>query len=168
MKRTFLVFVFSSIVFFASTLLLQAQGSNPKIYTFSGYVRDSTSGEALIGATVFPFEKPTTGISSNSYGYFSISLPEGKYNFIFQYLSYRKKTIEINLKSNISLKAELVLQSFDLNEVVISGERSNHTIVSNEVIAKLNVKDVQNIPVIFGESDILKTIQLLPGIKSAG
>jgi hypothetical protein len=168
MKKIISQLTISVFLLIAFTTPAFAEGDNLKLYTFSGYVRDSTTGEALIGATVISLEKPGTGISTNSYGYFSISLPEGKYNFVFQYLSYKRKIIEVALKSNISMKVEMTLQSLALTEVVISGERTNHTIVSNEVISKLNVKDVQNIPVIFGESDILKTIQLLPGIKSAG
>jgi hypothetical protein len=145
-----------------------AEVENAKIFTFSGYVRDSATGVVLIGATVFTLEKPGIGISTNSYGYFSISMPQGKYNFVIQYLGYKRRIIELDLKANISMKVEMIFQPVALNEVVISGERSNHSILTNEVISKLNVKDVQNIPVIFGESDILKTIQLLPGIKSAG
>ena len=155
-------------LFIAPAIQISAEGENAKLYTFSGYVRDSATGEALIGATIFSLEKPGTGISTNAYGYFSISLPEGKYNFVIEYLGYCRRIIEIDLKTNVQMKVEMILQSVTLNEVVISGEKSNHNIVSNEVISKLNVRDVQNIPVIFGESDILKTIQLLPGIESAG
>jgi CarboxypepD_reg-like domain/TonB-dependent Receptor Plug Domain len=156
------------LLFIAPTIQILAEGENSRLFTFSGYVRDSATGEAMIGATVFSLEKPAIGITTNSYGYFSISLPQGKYNFVIEYLGYKRRIIEVDLSSNISMKIEMTLQSITLSEVVISGEKSNHNIVSNEVISKLNVKDVQNIPVIFGESDILKTIQLLPGIESAG
>src|SRR5664280_1611518 len=120
MKKSIQSIAISLFLFIASTFQIFAEGENPKIFTFSGYVRDSTTGEALIGATVFALEKPGLGITTNAYGYFSLSLPAGTYNFVVQYLSYKRKVIEVDLKSNISMKVEMTFQSLALNEVVIS------------------------------------------------
>ncbi len=165
----FLLKLFPGI--FLVTLLsyaFPARAEGDKLMTFSGFVKDSVSGEALIGAVVYPLEKPGTGISTNAYGYFSLSLPAAKYTFVCQYLGYEKKMISVELSHNVDMTLFMSQVSVQLSEVVVSGERNNHNIVNNEVMQKLNVQEMQSIPVIFGEKDIMKTLQLLPGIKSAG
>jgi hypothetical protein len=139
-----------------------------KSATISGFVRDARNGETLNGAVIFPKEKPTVGITTNSYGYFSLALPTGNYSIVVQYLGYKTKIIPIDLKENVSVTIDLEEESISLKEVTITGERSNNNVVSGELISKINVKEIQNIPVILGEKDILKTIQLLPGVSPAG
>lgn len=145
-----------------------ASAEADKQFTISGFVKDSATGEALIGASVYPLENPSVGITTNSYGYFSLTLASGKYHLLFQYLGYGRKVLPVDLTDNFTVRIELSEAATALKEVVISGERNNRNVVSNEVMTKLNIKEIQAIPVIFGEKDILKTIQLLPGIKSAG
>jgi hypothetical protein len=147
---------------------VHADNDKGKLFAISGFVKDATTGEALIGALVYPQENPSLAISTNSYGYFSLSLIAGKYNMIFQYLGYKKNILPVELKDNYTVNIELSEEVTLLDEVVISSERNNKNVISNEVMTKLNIKEIQSIPVIFGEKDILKTIQLLPGIKSAG
>lgn len=157
-------------LFIISAVIQTVSAGNDKIkqFTVSGFVKDAATGEALIGATVFPQENPSKGITTNSYGYFSLSLAEGKYNIVIQYIGYKRKVLPVNLTANFSVKVELEEEITVLQEVVVSAERNNKNVVSNQVVTKLNIKEIQSIPVIFGEKDILKTIQLLPGIKSAG
>ncbi|HEX7493517.1 MAG TPA: TonB-dependent receptor [Bacteroidales bacterium] len=139
-----------------------------KSATISGFVRDARNGESLSGAVIYPKENPTAGITSNSYGYFSLSLPPGKYSLVVQYLGFKTKIIELELKENVKLNLEMEEESIALKEITITGEKNNINVVQSELISKINVKEIQNIPVILGEKDILKTIQLLPGVTPAG
>ena len=154
--------------FFFSVMPIPKAEEGLKSVTISGFVRDAKSGETLNGAVIYPREKPTIGINSNSYGYYSLTLPSGQYTIIIQYLGYKAKSISLNLTDNVKIDVELEEESIALKEVTIRGERSNNNVVSGELISKINVKEIQNIPVILGEKDILKTIQLLPGVSPAG
>ena len=134
----------------------------------SGFIRDSKTGESLIGAVIYPRENPSIGITSNSYGYFSLSLPAGKYSLVVQFLGYKTRIIPVDLEENVKMNLDMDEESIALNEVTITGEKNNINIVQNELISKISVKEIQDMPVILGEKDILKTIQLLPGIAPAG
>ena len=136
--------------------------------TISGFVRDARTGETLSGAVIYPKENTNAGINTNSYGYFSLTLPTGSYTIIVQYIGYKTETITIDLKENLTLNVDMKEESITLKEITVTGEKNNNNLVSNEVVSKISVREIQNIPVILGERDILKTIQLLPGISSAG
>jgi hypothetical protein len=138
-------------------------------YTISGYVKDSKTGEELIGATVSIKELAGTGANTNAYGFYSITIPEGDYTITAQYISYESQSIPIKLNQNTKLNFTLTEQLKTLEEVVITAEKKDENITRTQMgIEKLDVKEIKNIPVLFGEKDILKTIQLLPGVKSAG
>ncbi|TAL65163.1 MAG: hypothetical protein EPN88_09950, partial [Bacteroidetes bacterium] len=139
-----------------------------KSATISGFVRDAKNGETLTGAVIYPKENPAVGIATNSYGYFSLTLPLGSYTIIVQYLGYKTKSIPLDLQENVKFTVDMEEESIALKEITITGEKSNNNVVSGELISKINVKEIQNIPVILGEKDILKTIQLLPGVSPAG
>jgi hypothetical protein len=111
---------------------------------------------------------PTIGITSNSYGYFSLTLPVGKYSLIVQFLGYKTKIIPLDLKENTKISFDMEEESIALKEITITGEKNNNNVVQSELISKIDIKEIQNIPVILGEKDILKTIQLLPGVTPAG
>lgn len=138
-------------------------------YTISGYVKDAKTGEELIGATVIVKELIATGASANSYGFYSITLPEGKYTIIAQSIGYKPMPFTVDLKS--SLKQDFILSetSKELEEVVITAEKKDENITKTQMgVEKINMKTIEKIPVIFGEKDVLKTMQLIPGVKSAG
>jgi hypothetical protein len=139
-----------------------------KSATISGFIRDAKTGETLTGAVIYPKENPNIGITSNSYGYFSLTLPVGKYSLIVQFMGYKTKSFPLDLKENVKLTFDLEEESIALKEITITGEKNNNNVVQSELISKINVKEIQNIPVILGEKDILKTIQLLPGVTPAG
>jgi len=152
-------------------LILQpcfSENDPPKNATISGFVRDAKNGETLTGAVIYPKENPSNGIATNSYGYFSLTLPVGKYSLIVQFLGYKTKTFPIDLKENVQLSFDMEEESIALKEITITGEKNNINVVQSELISKINVREIQNIPVILGEKDILKTIQLLPGVTPAG
>lgn len=138
-------------------------------HSFSGYVSDASNGESLIGASISVKELQGTGITTNAYGYFSLTLPDGKYNFLVSYLGYAPTTVGITLNSNQQINIELIPNATELDDLVITAEAKNRNITSTEIgMEKLQVKDINKIPVIFGEADILKTLKLTPGIKSVG
>jgi CarboxypepD_reg-like domain/TonB-dependent Receptor Plug Domain len=162
--------IYIFILIFSLVLLRPglADSDPPKSATISGFVRDAKNGETLTGAVIYPKENPAIGITTNSYGYFSLTLPTGKYSLIVQFLGYKTKIIPLELKENVKLSFDMEEESIALKEITITGEKNNNNVVRNELISKINVKEIQNIPVILGEKDILKTIQLLPGVTPAG
>jgi CarboxypepD_reg-like domain/TonB-dependent Receptor Plug Domain len=138
-------------------------------HTISGYITDRTTGETLIGATVAVAGESNTGKSTNGYGFFSLNLPEGKYRLTASYLGYTKYETEINLKENKSVNIGLEPTGNTLNEVVVTGVSDNHRVTEAQMgVEKISPATANKLPVIFGERDILKTMQLLPGVKSGG
>ena len=136
-------------------------------FTISGTVHDAKTGEALIGATVFVKELQNTGTYTNGYGVFSLTLPEGRYTVNTQFIGYNKIDTVIVLHQNLKLNFEIKETSTTLKELEIRSEKVNKNVISTEMSTqKLEVKEINSIPVFLGEKDILKTIQLLPGIKS--
>ncbi|RYE06707.1 MAG: hypothetical protein EOP51_34300, partial [Sphingobacteriales bacterium] len=109
------------------------------------------------------------GTTSNEYGFYSLTQADGEYDLTVTYTGYQAYTKKITLTGGLSINVELINGS-ELQEVVITaGERKNENVRSPQMgLDKLNMKDLDNIPVIFGEKDVLKTIQLLPGVKSGG
>ena len=163
-KTCFIILNFFSVI--AQQGISMDETSKP--VTISGFVRDLKTGETITGAVIYPKEKPNLGITTNAYGYFSITLPADNYTIIVQYLGYKTKAITLDLKENLALNIDMEEESIALKEITVNGERNNSNTGSNELISKLNVKEIQNIPVILGEKDILKTIQLMPGVSPAG
>lgn len=143
-------------------LLVSAQES----YTVSGNIIEKGSGEDLIGATIV-LQPGMQGTVSNHYGFYSISAPEGTYTISFSFLGYETIEKRIVLERDIHLDAELEEKSIRLNEVTVSAVRSDRNISNPGMsIERLDMKDVDLIPVLMGEKDILKTLQLLPGIST--
>ena len=137
-------------------------------FTLSGYLRDDTSGEALSAASVYT-EDLKTGVGTNSYGFFSINLPPGKYTFVFSYVGYQTLKKELVLKDDLQQNFSLSPKETDIEEVEIVGQPRENLVRKNEIgTVKLNVKELTGIPVLFGEQDILKSIQLMPGVSPVG
>ncbi len=160
----FRIFIIILMTFFISVVAVGQQK-----YVISGTIKDVATGEDLIGATIVVDGMSNTGTISNSYGFFSISLPENSYKIRFQFVGYETQFIQINLTENKRLDIELKEKSIELGNIVITGERADRNVTSIEMgNVKITPKQIESIPVIFGEQDILKTIQLTPGVKSAG
>lgn len=135
-------------------------------FTISGYAKDTSSGETLIGANVYVEEDISAGTSTNLYGFYSLTLAEGDYTFIISYVGYEKYTQKISLHGNIRINANLVPQQL-LQEVVISDKQEDENVKGSDMgTIDLSIEQVKSIPVIFGEVDILKTLQLLPGVSA--
>jgi hypothetical protein len=135
-------------------------------FTISGFVADQR-GEELIGANVY-IKELSKGTSTNTYGFYSLTLPTGTYHLIFSYIGYKDQEVGVELTSDKQIKIYLEETSQMLETVEISTERKDVNVKKVEMsTAKLQMKTIQKIPVVFGESDILKTIQLLPGVLAA-
>ena len=147
---------------------LSIPGYSQEKYVLNGYVRDAESGEELIGATIY-VKDLQTGVITNQYGFYSITLPAGNHPVIYQYLGYNPLELEFNVDRNIRKDVELKPSPHKLKEVVVSGNAEDYRIRSAEMGAiKLSPRNIQSIPVLFGEQDILKTLELLPGISTIG
>ena len=138
-------------------------------YTISGSLKDNTNGEDIIGARVLVKEQPGVGALTNVYGFYSLTLEKGNYTLIYQSIGYEPVELKVELNDNIVKNLELSPKSKVLNTVEVTGEKLDENISSAEMgVDKIKVKDVDAVPVLFGEKDIMKTMQLLPGVKSAG
>ncbi|MDB4902047.1 MAG: TonB-dependent receptor plug [Mucilaginibacter sp.] len=157
-----------AIIFLLSPMFIWAQTKNH--FSISGTIKDKATGETLPGATVGFLQLPGVGVSTNSYGFYSVSVPEGSYTLVATYMGYRTDTLHIEVKANLQHNINLEASSGQLKEVKISSSssRSNNILTAPPGVQKLTVNDIKNVPVLLGEKDILKTIQLLPGIVAAG
>ena len=137
-------------------------------FTISGYVQDNSNNELIIGASVIVKELQI-GTVTNNYGFFSLTLVEGDYDLIFQSLGFEDQSLNFSLNRNISVNIFLNENIESLDEVILS---KNIEDVDVELpLLSMNIlsgKTIRQTPVVFGESDLLKTIQLLPGVSSAG
>lgn len=148
-------------------LLGVLQGAAQQKYTLSGYVRDSLSGETLIGATVL-VSGQSKGVATNSYGFYSITLPGGEYRVAASFAGYRAEDTSLQLTSDLQLNFGLGQRAM-LDEVVVSSRlRASNVRTPQMGKIDLSVARIKSVPVLLGESDLLKTLQLLPGVRNAG
>lgn len=147
-------------------MVLHAQSGK---LTISGTVKDSLSGEALIGASIKIVQAGKTGVVTNNYGFYSLSVDAGNYTLYVSYIGYKALPVKVIVSKNTRLNIELSASN-SLNEVTISGgSKSNDNVLSPQMgVNKLSMSDIANVPVLLGEKDIIKTIELLPGVKSTG
>lgn len=137
-------------------------------YAISGTISDGSSGEELLGASVAVKELPGVGALTNAYGFYSLTLPKGQYTLIARYVGFADSVLVIALDSNQQINFVMQSASKQLKDVEITANK-NETITKAQMGAiKMDVREMEKIPVIFGEKDLLKTLQLLPGVKSAG
>ncbi len=139
------------------------------VYTLSGYIKDESSGETLIGANVFLQENQAKGTSSNNYGFYSIQLPTGEHNIIFSFIGYKNQILKIDLTENKKADIKLTPEGASLStSITVTAENDNANIENTEMgVIQLPTKEVKQMPALLGEVDLLKIVQLLPGITSA-
>lgn len=135
-------------------------------HTLSGYVTDATNGESIIGAKVF-FPSIQQGATTNNYGFYSITLPAGKYTVEFRVVGFDTKQVEVDLMADVQLNMEMGGDVQKIEEVVIRGNSDQNTKSTQLGEIELNIEQVKVLPAFMGEVDIIKTIQLLPGVSSA-
>ena len=128
-------------------------------FTISGYLKDAKNGEALIGVTVYK-KNSQLATSTNAYGFYSLTLPKGADTVVFSYVGYKTLLVPINLVANQTISNELSEEAKELAEVEVSSEKEDKNITSMEMsVSKLDIKQIQKMPALFGEVDIIKSIQ---------
>jgi hypothetical protein len=138
-------------------------------YTTSGIIKDSSNGETLFGATVF-LKGTTIGVTTNEYGFYSITAPKGNYAIIVSYVGYIEKGQEVVFDKNQKIDFEISEDAMQLEEVVILSEESEQLNIRKPQmsVSKVKLSTIKKIPVVLGEVDIIKSIQLLPGVTNNG
>ncbi|ATP55877.1 hypothetical protein CPT03_05065 [Pedobacter ginsengisoli] len=137
-------------------------------FTISGVVTDEGTGETLIGASIILTGTEATGTVTNAYGFYSLSALEGVYELSVSFIGYKTLKQSITISKNVRQSFVLPTDN-QLNEVVISADKRDGNVSSPQMgLQKINIREINNVPVLLGERDVLKTLQLLPGIKSAG
>ena len=160
-KKLLLLLCFFSL----TTLTSSAQEK----YTLSGVVKDAKSGELLFGATVY-FNESKSGTVTNEYGFYSITAPTNTYTVFISYLGYQSKEINLELNANTTLNFQLEESADQLEEVVVTSTNSKTINLRSPQmsVSKLTTSTIKEIPVVLGETDVVKAIQLLPGVSNTG
>jgi hypothetical protein len=164
MKYTAIIFIF--IMISGYSFCEERVPDKAKKWTINGRIRDKSNGEALVGATVY-IKELKTGTSTDVYGNYSITLSEGNYTIVFSFIGFITETRQCELIQNLMLNIELLPRQETLKEVEITSEKTNKNITRPEMSTfKMDIKTIQKIPALMGEVDIIKAIQLLPGVVS--
>ncbi|MFM7310105.1 MAG: carboxypeptidase-like regulatory domain-containing protein, partial [Flavobacteriales bacterium] len=149
-----------------SISMMHGQAVNSK-YTISGQIRSAQNGEFIIGALV-ACKDLNLGTSTNNLGFYSLTLPAGKHTIEFAMIGFESKVEEIELSGNVTRSLELDLASQTMDALVIEADKAKNTESTDVGKIELSMNQIRNLPVLLGEVDILKTITLLPGVKSSG
>lgn len=136
-----------------------------KKYTVHGYLFDLETGERLINANLFN-EANYTGTISNNYGFYSLTITEGNNHLIASYMGYEPYEFNVNLKQDTTINIGMILKSDELNEVTIVGNRVSKVEETQMSMNDIPIQKLEKMPVLLGEADVLKVIQMLPGVHS--
>jgi len=149
-------------------LLVLGYNLNAQSFTISGYIEDEITGESLIGVNIFNQDNTIEGATTNEYGFYSLTLPSSTYNIKTTYLGYQDILSDIVLDKDIELNFKMN-SGVSLEEVVVLGDEKDKNISSTEMgTVALPIDKIKKLPALLGEVDVLKTLQLLPGVLSAG
>jgi hypothetical protein len=149
-----------------SPQLVQAQSR----VTISGTIKDADTGEDLTGASIRIVELPGTGTAANAYGFYTLTLPAGTYTVEASFVGYKAQPRKVTLDKSQRLDFKLSSGGQELNEVVVTGRNGSSANISRAQsgVETLDMKQIAKVPVLFGEKDVIKTLTLLPGVKTAG
>ncbi|MFZ5554629.1 MAG: TonB-dependent receptor [Bacteroidota bacterium] len=151
------------LVFLLAEVITQAQEK----YSISGYIKDESTGEYMLGANIY-VKEVGKGTSTNTYGFFSITLPEGTYTLVASFIGYDDFTSTVELKENTRVNISLKSTAIQMEEVVVKGDKKENTEGTQMGKVSMDVEKIKTLPAFMGEVDIMKTIQLLPGVLAAG
>ena len=148
-------------------LIFSAAWSQDKV-TLNGYIKDAENGEELLGVTIY-IPSLKAGTVTNDYGFYALTVPKGTYEVQFTYIGYRQISRTLDLQANVSLNLEMETDAQLMQEIVIEEKPLDENVVSVQMSKNtLDMNQVRKLPALFGEIDIIKNIQLLPGVISAG
>lgn len=155
-------------LFGCALLLVASSGWAQEKVTLNGYVRDGANGEELIGVTVY-IPQLKAGTTTNAYGFYAITVPAGSYDVQYSFVGFQAQVIPVKLSADLEQNIQLIGESTVMNEVVISDKAIDENIVAVQMSKNtLNINQVKKLPALFGEVDIIKSVQMLPGVISAG
>jgi hypothetical protein len=137
------------------------------VVTMDGYVKDAKTGEAIVGASVY-VDKPKVGVSTDAYGYYSLSLPKGRYILTVQSIGTRdvRRRIVLHSDGKMTIEVQSIVQT--LRGVTISAQKISNVRGTQMGVQKVDIKSIKQVPVVFGEADILRVVTTLPGVKTVG
>jgi len=149
-------------------VLLSLTAGAQEMVTLNGYVKDAGNGEELIGVTVY-IPSLKAGAVTNAYGFYSLTLPKGTYDVQYSYIGYTVRTVTVVLDKDVANNIELPSEATVIQEIVIRDKPIDENVVSIQMSKNtLNLNQVRKLPALFGEVDIIKNIQMLPGVITAG
>ncbi|MFC2091038.1 carboxypeptidase-like regulatory domain-containing protein [Bacteroidota bacterium] len=151
-------------LFILAILLLNLSIAYTQRYSISGYVQDAESGEKLIGANVYS-KNDLSGTSTNNYGFYSLTMSPGEYEVTFSYVGYKTEVREVSLTQEIELIINLE-PTLDIEEVEITAMASQSVKSTQMSAIDVSVERIKRMPALLGEVDVIKAIQLLPGVQS--
>ena len=134
-------------------------------HTISGYITDANNGESIVGANIYCKEL-NLGVTSNTYGFYSLTLPEGTYDISYSFIGYKTENKNFKLNNGMKYDVEFQLSSINIKEVVVTGDKNIVEKTQTSVI-EIPIEQIKTIPALLGEVDVLKAIQLLPGVQSS-
>jgi TonB dependent receptor/TonB-dependent Receptor Plug Domain/CarboxypepD_reg-like domain len=151
-------------------LLLSAQVSfSQKKYTVSGYIKDANSGEDLLSASIYNNQSPPEGTLANAYGFYSLSLEAGQQVITYSYVGYNDIVVNMFLNKDTSINISLSDMILLDTTIIVTAERADKNVQSTQMgTLELSIETAKKLPALLGETDIIKTFQLLPGVKAAG
>lgn len=156
------------IMFLAFLVAVPLLGNSQERFTLSGIISEASSNETLIGVSVV-IPQLQTGTTTNEYGFYSISLPRGSYQFVISYLGFEEIVQTIDLTTNKKIDFKLSEQAEQLQEVVVQEDVERVDIRKPQLsVNGLKTKTIKSIPVVLGEADVIKSLLLLPGVTNAG
>ncbi len=165
MKLFYKLFLISFLIGISGTLLAQTKAEK---YTLSGYIRDANTGEDLIGATI-KVKQLGAGAATNVYGFYSLTIPKGFYTFEISYIGYQTQIDSFELNSSRTLTLSLKTSDQVLTEFVVSATKEDENITKIQMsVEKMSISTIKEIPQLLGEADVIKSIQLRPGVTSVG
>ena len=164
MIKTFQKNSFIGLLLMLSSVLTAQRAER---YTISGYVRDNLSSESLIAATVY-YRAGQAGTITNQFGFYSLTLPAGEVELIYSYVGYNTQTHRLHLSRDTTINIHLAAGQY-LQEVEVTANRTP-SIQENTRMSTINmpVSQIRSLPTLLGETDVMKALQLLPGIQSGG
>src|SRR5690606_29118182 len=155
-----------SLVF--ALLLLTSVSNAQERVTLNGYVRDAGNGEELLGVTIY-IPSLSAGTVTNDYGFYALTIPAGSYEVQFTYIGYKTVTRTLDLRADLSLNIEMETDAQIMQEIVIEEKPLDENVISVQMSKNtLNMNQVRKLPALFGEIDIIKNIQMMPGVITAG
>ena len=146
----------------------QSQAQQSSKFTISGYVKEDVSNELLPGVTIY-IPSLKTGVVTNGYGFYSMTLPVGEYELVFSYVGFEDQRKNVTLDKDLVIDQYLKPSVVALEEVVVSGEFQGKVSESAQMSTlKMSTRNVESIPALLGEKDVFKALQLMPGVQSGG